>query len=144
MKTFINQYIKGCATCQTTKVNTHPAKPPIFPIFPTESALPFRTISLDFITKLPQSRGYDTILTITDHSCSKAAIFIPCKETINSPGVANLFLKHIFPHYHIPQKIISYWDPCFKSHFTKNLCQQLDIKQNISLAFHPQTYGQSE
>jgi len=29
-----------------------------------------------FIVKLPESEGFDTILTITDHDCSKAAMFI--------------------------------------------------------------------
>jgi hypothetical protein len=55
-------------------------------------ALPFQTIALDFIVKLPISNGYDSILTITDHDCSKAAIFIPCNETINAEGVAELYL----------------------------------------------------
>jgi len=38
MKTFVTEYIKGCATCQMTKVNTHPAHPLLFPITPTENA----------------------------------------------------------------------------------------------------------
>jgi len=38
MKIFVTEYIKGCATCQMTKVNTHPAHPPMFPITPTENA----------------------------------------------------------------------------------------------------------
>src|SRR5712671_6773514 len=74
MKGFITGYIKGCATCQMTKVNTHPTNPPMFPITSEANALPFETISLDFIIKLPVSDGKDTILTITDHDCSKAAL----------------------------------------------------------------------
>ena len=38
---------------------------------------------MDFITKLPLSGGYDTILMITDTDCSKASVFIPCNEAIN-------------------------------------------------------------
>jgi hypothetical protein len=30
------------------------------------------------------------------------------------------------------------------AHFTKELCRILDVKQNISSAYHPQTDGQSE
>jgi hypothetical protein len=40
--------------------------------------MPFKTITLDFIVKLPVSQGFDSILTITDQGCMKAAIFIPC------------------------------------------------------------------
>jgi len=144
MKTFVTEYIKGCTTCQMTKVNTHPAHPPLFPIFPTENARPFETVAMDFITKLPQSGGYNTILTVTDTDCSKASIFIPCNEAIDSEGVALLYLNHITPHYGIPHKIISDRDVRFTSKFAAELCKLLHIKQNMSTAYHPQTNGSSE
>jgi len=144
MKIFVTEYIKGCATCQMTKVNTHPAHPPIFPITPTENARPFETIAMDFITKLPLSGGYDTILTITDTDCSKASVFIPCNEAIDSEGVALLYLNNVIPHYGIPHKIISDRDIRFVSKFSTELCRILNIHQNISTAYHPQTDGASE
>jgi len=143
MKTFITEYIRGCATCQMTKVNTCPNYPLLFPILPTENACPFETIAMDFITKLPQSGGYNTILTITDTDCSKASIFIPCHETIDS-GVALLYVNYVIPHYGIPQKIISDQDVCFISKFLSELCHLLNIKQNISTVYHPQTDGASK
>jgi hypothetical protein len=143
-KHYVTEYIKGCATCQMTKVNTHPAHPPLYPITPAENARPFETITMDFITKLPPSGGFDTILTITDTDCSKASIFIPCNETIDSEGVTQLYLNHVLPHYGIPKKIISDRDPRFTSCFGQALCQTLDIQQNISTAYHPQTDGASE
>jgi hypothetical protein len=144
MKTFITEYIKGCATCQMSKVNRHPAHPPLFPISPIENARPFETITLDFITKLPPSGGYNTILTITDTDCSKASIFLPCHKTIDSEGVAALYATHVTPHYGILCKIILDYDVCFTSKFTMDLCQLLDIHQNISMAYHPQTDGASK
>jgi hypothetical protein len=144
MRDFITQYVKGCATCQMNKVNTNPTKPAVYPITPAPDALPFQTIALDFIMKLPKSQGYDTILTITDHNCSKASIFIPCKEAIDSEGVAKAYAQHVIPHYGIPRKVISDRDPCFTSNFTRELCRLLGVKQNISTAYHPQTDGQSE
>jgi len=144
MKTFVTEYIKGCATCQMTKVNTHPAHPPLFPITPAENARPFETVAMDFITKLPQSGGYDTILMVTDTDCSKASIFIPCNEAIDTEGVALLYLNHITLHYGIPRKIISDRDVCFTSKFAVELCKLLHIKQNMSTAYHPQTDGSSK
>jgi hypothetical protein len=144
MKTFVTEYIKGCTTCQMSKINCNPAHPPLFPISPIENARPFETIALDFITKLPPSGGYDTILTITDTDCSKASIFLPCHETIDSEGVAALYAAHVTPHYGIPRKVISDQDVCFTSKFTTDLCCLLDIHQNISTAYHPQTDGASE
>ena len=144
MRDFITQYIKGCAICQMSKVNTNPQHPQLFPITPETNALPFQTIALDFITKLPVSNGYDTILTITDHDCTKASIFIPCNETVDTPEVVKLYATHVFPHYGIPKKIISDRDPRFTSAFAKELCNLLGVHQNISTAYHPQTDGQSE
>src|SRR5260221_1620648 len=144
MKTFVTEYIKGCATCQMSKANTHPNHPSISPIFPEENARPFETVAMDFITKLPSSGGHNTILTITDTDCSKASIFIPCHETIDSEGVTQLYLNHVVPHFGIPHKIISDRDVRFTSKFSSELCQLLDIKQNLSTAYHPQTDGASE
>ena len=143
MKQNVEQYVKGCAACQANKVNTRPLKPAMIPITP-EHHLPFQTVAMDFITKLPQSGKYDTILTITDHDCSKAAIFIPCQEAITAEGVATLYMRHVFPRYGVPKKIISDRDTRFTSKFAKGLCESLKIHQNISTAYHPRTDGQSE
>jgi hypothetical protein len=115
--TEVQNYVKGCAECQRHKVNTQARKAPLSPITPVQEALPFQTIALDFIVKLPISNGYDSILTITDHDCSKAAIFIPCNETISTEGVAELYLCYVFPRYGLPAKIISDRDPRFTSKF---------------------------
>jgi hypothetical protein len=101
-------------------------------------------IALDLITDLPESQGYDSILTITDHDCSKVAFFIPCNKTINSKGIAKCYAKEVFPHYRPPKWVISDHDPRFASKWTKELCRQLGIDQNISMAYHPQTDGQLE
>jgi hypothetical protein len=113
-------------------------------ITPKEQAPPFVTIALDLIMDLPLSQGYDSILTITDHNCSKAAVFLPCSKTITGEGVAQLYVQHIFPHFRVPRKIISDRDPQFMGKFMQELYKQLRIKQNISSTYHPQTDGQSE
>ena len=135
----VQDYVKGCANCQRNKVNTHPKKAPLMPITPTTEAIPFQTIAMDFIVKLPKSEGFDLILTITDHDCTKMLIAIPCREMINAKGVAELFLRQIFPRFGLPSKIISDWDPRFISKFIRELCQLLGITQNISTAYHPQS-----
>jgi hypothetical protein len=141
---FITKYVQGCAVCQSTKAGTTHPKVPIMPIMPKEQAPPFMTIALDLITDLPLSQGHDSILTITDHDCSKAAVFILCSKAISGEGVALLYVQHVFPHFGIPWKVISNRDPRFMGKFMRELCKQLHIKQNISSAYHPQTDGQSE
>ena len=113
-------------------------------MYPTPEALPLETIALDFITKLPESQGFDSILTITDHDCTKMSRFIPYREEINAEETVALYAKHVFPSHGLLSKIISDRDPCFASQFTRQLCNILGIKQNISTAYHPCTDGQSK
>ena len=91
MGTEVYQYVKGCAQCQQNKVNTQVKKAPLN-LSHQLRTLPFQTIAMDFIVKLPPSEGYNSILTITNHDCTKMIIAIPCQEIINAEGVANLYL----------------------------------------------------
>ena len=97
MRLDVASYVQGCAECQRNKVNTRPTKASLSPLFPMREAMPFETVALDFITKLPILQGYDSILTVTDHGCTKAAMFIPCKESITAEETAGLIIQHIFP-----------------------------------------------
>ena len=72
-------------------------------------------IALDLITHLPLCDGFDAILTIVDHGCSRAAIFIPCKETITGEGVADLYFENVYRWFSLPDKVISDRDPRFTS-----------------------------
>jgi len=136
--------VKGCVICQAKKPITHQNNPPLHPITPQEEVLPFQTIAINFIVKLPALEGYDSIMTVTDHDCTKAVILVPCQETIDAEGVAKLFKDRIFPFVGLPKKIISDRDPCFTSAFFRELCKQLEVSQNLSTAYHPQTDGQLE
>jgi hypothetical protein len=127
MKEWIQQYVKGCGTCQQNKTNTHPSKPPLYPITPKPDSTLFSTVTMDWITKLPPSFEYDSILTITNHDCSKAVLLFPCKETIGTTDLAKLYFNKVFPHYEIPIKIISDWDPRLMSKLAKEICQEADI-----------------
>jgi Integrase zinc binding domain len=143
-KTWITEYIKGCATCQQNKNLTYRIKTLMFQIPSTISTKPFSHIAMDLITGLPKSKGYDAILIIVDHGCLQAAIFLPCSMTITGAGITQLYLEHLFQWFGLPQKIISNQDPRFTSHFARELTKGLGIDQNLSMAFHPQTDGLSE
>ena len=98
----MEQYVKGCAKCQESKTIQLLHAPLHHFDTPTEEG-PFQYVSMDFITDLPKSKGYDTILTIVDQGCSKVTKFIPCNKEITREGVAELYLQHLFPWYGIPK-----------------------------------------
>jgi hypothetical protein len=144
MRAWIAQYVKGCAACQQNKTSTHPQRTALYRIPVPPDAHPFQIVAMDLITQLPRCNQYDTILTIVDHGCSRAAIFIPCSTTITGEGIARLYFEHVYRWFGLPSKLISDRDPRFTSHFGRALCQQLGVQQNLSTAFHPQTDGLSE
>ena len=63
------------------------------------NALPFTQIAMDLITGLPKSWGYDSILTIVNHGCSRGALFLPCQSMITGPQIAKLYYQHLYCIY---------------------------------------------
>ena len=120
-RAWIDQYIKGCATCQQNKNLTHKSRPPLYKITVPTEATPFTQVAMDLITGLPKSRGNDAILTIVDHGCTRAALFLPCATTITGPQIAKLYYENVYPWYGLPTRLISDRDPRFTSHFRKSL-----------------------
>ncbi|MBW0571585.1 hypothetical protein O181_111300 [Austropuccinia psidii MF-1] len=98
---------------------------------------------MDFITQLPLSSSFDSILGVVDRF-SKMAVFIPTMSTITSFNFAHLFIKNIFSEHGLPPSIVSDTGSLFVSSFWTNLFQQLKISRDLSTAYHPETDGQTE
>jgi hypothetical protein len=109
------------------KSNTHPSTPPLTPIF-SSATHPFSQISIDLITDLPKSGGFDLVMVVVDHGLMKGVILSPCKKTITSEGVAQLFFKKVFSKFGLYNKSISDKGPQFASKFAKELGRLLDYE----------------
>ena len=121
----------------------HCNNPSLVPITP-EHHLLFQTMAMDFITDVPQSKGFDSCLVVTDHDCTKMSVFVPCNKTCTASDTTTLYQNHVFYCFGLPQKIISDRGLQFASKMFWELCAKLGVKQNIFTAFYPQTDGQSE
>src|SRR5713226_4043865 len=136
---FVFDYVDGCAICQSTKNLPNQPSVPLSPISPDDDATPFSWVSLDFITELPNSKGYNAILVVVNHDITKATIIIPCETMITVDQTVVLYLNHVWKCFSLPHKIISDQGTQFTAHFTHALCHLLDINQNPSTVYHPQT-----
>ena len=87
MKEFAEDYVHGCTVCQENKPHMTHRKAPLQPIMPEPHSGPSQMVAMDLITDLPKSNSFNAILTIIDHSCSKATKFIPCTMNITREGV---------------------------------------------------------
>ena len=141
MKQKISDYVDTCDTCQRNKTRRGKTQPPLKPLeVPTR---PWAHITMDFITGLPESEGYNAILVVVDRF-SKMGIFIPCTEKTDSKKTAKMLLDNVFTKHGLPDKITSDRGPQFTSNFTNEVYKAMNIENALSTAHHPQTDGQSE
>jgi transposase InsO family protein len=141
LRKFVEEYVRTCDVCCRSKMPRHRPFGLLQPL-PTPDG-PWKSISLDFITDLPPSEGFDAILTVVDRF-TKMAHFIPCTKTTNSEETANMVMREVFRHHGLPDDIISDRGPQFISKFWKHLMEALNISCKLSSSYHPQTDGQTE
>jgi hypothetical protein len=143
LNAFVRRFVMGCAVCQAHKVNTHPTAPPQTPLA-SVATHPFQQVSVDLITDLPLSLGFDSVMVVVDHGLTKGVIILPCHKNIDAAGVAQLFFKNVFVHFGLHDRCISDRGPQFTSAFARELARLLKYDLALSSAYHPQTDGETE
>ena len=141
MSVYVEKYVTGCDTCQRTKNRNQQAHGPLQPNSVPDQ--PWQVISCDLITQLPKSSGYDAIFVVVDR-LTKQAHFIPTTSSVDSPGIAELFLSSVWKLHGTPQEVISDRGPQFAAKFLRQVFKRLGIRSALSTAYHPQTDGQTE
>ena len=139
MYTFIKNYTDGCTICQQSKINWHLTSPPLMLIKGLTSGRPFAQISMDFITNLPKSHGYNSIMVVVDHGLMKGVILCPCNKTITSEGTAELLLNNMYKCFGLSDKAILDQGPQFAFKAFWELGKKLGINLIMSTAYHLQT-----
>ena len=144
LHTFSKNYVQGCGAYQQFKIDRHPSKPAFLPTEGAKSTRPFANCSMDLITDLPLSEGFDSILVVVDQGLSKGVILMPCNKTITSEGTAKLLLENLYKQFGLPDKIILDRGPQFASKAFRELMKQLGINSALSTVYHPQMDGTTE
>ena len=145
--TFVWNYVKGCDVCQQYKITRSPSHLSYMPILPSSSTWPFQpfaSCSMDLITDLPPSQGFDSILVVVDHGLMKGVILLPCNKTITAEHMAELLLEHLYKWFRLPDEFISDRGPQFAAHAFQELLKLLNVTSKLSMAYHPQTDGATE
>ena len=133
--------MEGCNAYQQNKNRTEQPAGKLMPNSIPEK--PWTHILADFITKLPLAQGYNLILVVVN-KLTKMIHFIPTTEKTLAKGLARLFRDNMWKLYGLPKSIISDRGPQFAAGLIQELNEMLGIKSKLSMAFHPQTDGQTE
>lgn len=139
----LRTYVAHCPQCQLHRTGRHSPYGSLRPI--QSPAIPFHTVTIDFILALPVTTGgYDTILTVTC-KFSKRVLLIAGKSTWSAEQWADAFLAAVLGHdWGVARAIVSDRDRKFMSDFWRGVFRRLGTELLVSTAYHAQTDGQSE
>jgi hypothetical protein len=99
---------------------------------------------MDLITQLPKtSSGHDAIVVFVD-KLTKMVHFVPTTTEVSAPELAQVFMREVTRLHGVPKSVVSDRDPRVTSNFWKSLWKLMGTKLAMSIAFHPQTDGQTE
>ncbi|GJZ99493.1 putative reverse transcriptase domain-containing protein [Tanacetum coccineum] len=142
MKANIASYVSKCLTCAKVKAK-HQRRSGLL-VQPAIPEWKWGNITMDFIIKLPKSsQGFDTIWVIVDR-LTKFAHFLPIRENDPLEKLARLYLNRIVARHEIPVSIICDRGGRFTSNFWRSFQKALGTDLSMSIAYHPETDGQSE
>ena len=137
----VGKYVEGCDLCQRMKNRTEELAEKL-----KLSEVPQKTwthLTVDFIMKLPVVAGKDAILVVCDR-LSKMTHFVATTEGTLAEGLARLLRDNVWKLHRLLESVVSDRGPQFAAELTKELNRMLWIKTKLSMAFHPQTDGQTE
>src|SRR5438045_4551485 len=110
---------------------------------------PFHTITMDFITDLPEDTDwlsdyqYDALLTITCRF-SKAKILIPGRKDWKAADWATAFYDCVIPYWGLPKVTISDRNKHFLGGFWQEVYAKAGVRHLVMTAYHPSADGQLE
>ncbi|KAL0192023.1 hypothetical protein M9458_010319, partial [Cirrhinus mrigala] len=116
-------FVRNCSICHISK-SSHQRPAGLLQPLPIPQR-PWSHVSIDFITDLPNSRGFTTILTVIDRF-SKACRLIPLAKLPTAFETAEVLMEQMFRFYGLPEYIVSDRGPQFTSRVWSAFCQQLN------------------
>ena len=99
---------------------------------------PWQHILVDFIIKLPMSKGHDSILVVCDRF-SKISHFVATTEKTMVEELARLFRDYVWKLHELPESVILDRGLQFAAVLMKKLNEMLGIETKLFMAYHLQT-----
>ena len=134
-------FVNSCDHCARNKVSRHKKYDLLRPLEIPDR--PWRSIEIDFLCGLPESKKYTVIMVVVDRF-SKMIHLIPFKEIPTAEETAKAFLKHIFRLHGLPQDIYTDRGTQFTSDLWLEIMEGLRIRTKIATTDHHETVGQVE
>jgi hypothetical protein len=85
---------------------------------------PRHKLGLDYLTHLPMSNGFDSVLIVVDRS-TRLGNSLPCTESVTTKEDVILFLRRVYRFHGLPRVLGIHRDPKFANGFWQTLWRRL-------------------
>ncbi|KAK3541980.1 hypothetical protein QTP86_009226 [Hemibagrus guttatus] len=120
----VEEYVRACPTCAQSRTSRHLPEGLLEPLpIPRR---PWSHLSVDFLTNLPDSGGFTTVMVVVDRF-SKGCRLIPLKGLPTAMQTADTMFQHVFRNFGLPEDIVSDRGSQFTSWVWGALCARLGI-----------------
>jgi transposase InsO family protein len=135
----VREWARQCVQCRRAKARPHVhVQPANFEV----PARRFSHIHMDLVGPLKPADGHTHMLTIVDRA-TRWPEALPLRATLASACTMALFHGWV-SRFGVPDVITSDRGPQFTSQVWSELCQLLNIKHNMTTAYHPESIGMVE
>ncbi|KAK3548074.1 hypothetical protein QTP70_004504 [Hemibagrus guttatus] len=143
----MEDFVRSCAMCIQSWVSRQ--LPEWLPEPQPVPQHPWSHFSMDFLTDLPSSGGFTTVMVVIDRfglqvDSHEAWKLIPMKGLPTALQSAETLFQHVFHNFGLPEDIVSDRGPQFTSRVWTVFCNRLGINISLSSGYHPQSNGQAE
>lgn len=120
----VKSYVTACQICAQSRT---PWQLPAGLLEPLPiPQRPWSHLSIDFVTDLPNSQGFTTIMVSIDRF-SKSCRLIPLKGLPTAMGTAQVLFNQVFRIYRLPDDIVTDRGPQFTSRVWGAFCKHFHI-----------------
>lgn len=137
----VTRYVATCNVCQGYKIATTGRKDFLHPL-PLPSR-PMQSIAMDFFDMPLSQRGNNRVLLIVCR-LSKYVTLLPCKDSLTSTGLIELFLGGHVAHHGLPRDIVSDRDVLFTAPAWRTYANLFALTLNMTTAGRAEGDGMSE
>ncbi|KAK3519118.1 hypothetical protein QTP70_017280, partial [Hemibagrus guttatus] len=134
----VDEYVRACPMCVQSRTSRHLPEGLLEPL-PTPRR-PWSHLSVDFLTDLPDSGGFTTVMVVVDRF-SMGCRLIPLNRLPTAMQTADAMFQHVFRNFGLPEDIVSDRGPQFTSRVWWALCAHLGIGVSLSSGYHPHLTG---
>jgi len=141
MQDDVTKFVNSCECCARNKINRHRKYGFLQPLETPDR--PWKSIEVDFLCGLPDSKGYTVIMVVVDRF-SKMIHLIPFKQIPDAKQTAKAFMNNVYKLHGLPYDMYTDRGPQFTSALWKEFMKLLNIKSKLATTDHHETVGQVE